>query len=60
MKNYFKFIIAIATITFVMYGSIPQVSAAGEGYCKVSEKTCGTTPLGNRIKGIYVKTIPQP
>lgn len=38
MKNYFKFIIAIATITFVMYGSIPQVSAAGEVIVRFPKK----------------------
>ena len=60
MKNYFKFIVAVAAITFATFGSISTASAkrqvGGEstGHCS-GGGCCGKTNLGNDIDGTYHK-----
>ena len=56
MKN-FKFIVAVAAITFATFGSISTSTAkavdGGEGRCDSSNDTCGTSNFGNVICGTY-------
>ena len=59
MKNYFKFIVAVAAIMFATFGSISTASAkrqAGSypstGHCS-GGGCCGKTALGNNIDGTY-------
>lgn len=55
MKNYFKFIVAVAAITFATFGSISTASAkrqANDGHCS-GGGCCGATALGNEIDGTY-------
>ena len=57
MKNYFKFIVAVAAITFATFGSISNASAKAVdsgGHCS-GGGCCGSTGLGNEIDGTYFK-----
>ena len=58
MKNYFKFIVTVAAITFATFGSIITASANGQavidskGECSGSG-ICKVTSQGNTVDGNY-------